>query len=776
MVSLRFVVMRVLSQRWLLSAWEAFYYSFPMQLFLLHFQKNQLLLAVWLFLALCFLQLIGNSLGIPYLFLNPEYLDRTNFWSFFLLGSAFGVFTAVYQMTCYILYSNRFAFLGLLQRPFLKFSVNNSLLPIIFHTLFFVRISRFQSQSGATHLLLSNVVGYLLGLFVLLLLMYTYLHFTHVDIPNYFTKGVDRRLRRLRVGRGQAMRRLEEARLRKYSLRAFLDEKLRIHFLSRKPSHYDKQKAIEIFNQNHFNALFLGLLLVLSLVLSGVFRESPYVQLPAAASLLLLFSILLLLLGAMSYWFRGWSLLIFVLLVLGLDFLVSHKHLHTWHHASGLSYDSLLVEYTEKRVRDFSTQSRQIADRDSTRRILERWRRYYPSDSPPKLVIVAASGGGLRAMLWTMRSLQAADSLLEGELMKHTVLITGASGGMISAAYYRELYLQQQYKKTSLPLWDDSYLQACAKDLLNPVVFSLLVNDIFFQPYRFTYQNREYVYDRGRAFEERISANSAHILNKSLQQYRSEERSARIPMLLLSATLVNDGRRLYISPQGVSYMTRSRFAPEQPLAPGEQSRILGIDFVPFFSSCNSSRLSFLSALRMNATFPYILPLVQLPSNPPIHVMDAGIFDNYGVVDALKFVQVFQDWLQLNTSGVILLAIRDHHTGHRVFSMDKLSLLQKITAPAEGIYINFANMQDLRNHSSLTQVQQALKVPFHSLQLTYAPDSAGYEDPHKASLSWHLTHNEKTSIINNIQKAHNSVVLERLQQLLSPQQKAQPIRP
>ncbi|MFX9696161.1 hypothetical protein ABTP07_19910, partial [Acinetobacter baumannii] len=40
-----------------------------------------------------------------------------------------------------------------------------------------------------------------------------------------------------------------------------------------------------------------------------------------------------------------------------------------------------------------------------------------------------------------------------------------------------------------------------------------------------------------------------------------------------------------------------------------------IDFCSFFRQQKSDQISSLSALRMNATFPYVLPNVWLPSNP-----------------------------------------------------------------------------------------------------------------------------------------------------------------
>ncbi|WP_373397322.1 hypothetical protein V8V91_22580 [Algoriphagus halophilus] len=61
---------------------------------------------------------------------------------------------------------------------------------------------------------------------------------------------------------------------------------------------------------------------------------------------------------------------------------------------------------------------------------------------------------------------------------------------------------------------------------------------------------------------------------------------------------------------------------------------------------------------MSATFPFITPNVQLPSIPEMETMDTGLSDNFGVQDALRFIYVFQKWISENTSGVVLITIRD----------------------------------------------------------------------------------------------------------------------
>ncbi len=77
-----------------------------------------------------------------------------------------------------------------------------------------------------------------------------------------------------------------------------------------------------------------------------------------------------------------------------------------------------------------------------------------------------------------------------------------------------------------------------------------------------------------------------------------------------------------------------------------------VDYQALFTKQDPLNLRMLTALRMNATFPYVLPNVWLPSEPVIDVMDAGIRDNYGQETALRFIQVFQQWIRENTAGVV----------------------------------------------------------------------------------------------------------------------------
>jgi hypothetical protein len=54
----------------------------------------------------------------------------------------------------------------------------------------------------------------------------------------------------------------------------------------------------------------------------------------------------------------------------------------------------------------------------------------------------------LKATYWTFHLLQELERQTGGKFFDHTFLMTGASGGMLGAAYFRELYLRdKQHEK-----------------------------------------------------------------------------------------------------------------------------------------------------------------------------------------------------------------------------------------------------------------------------------------------------------------------------------------
>jgi hypothetical protein len=115
------------------------FYSLPLQLLFLHFRKYQILLLFWLVLFAAVGGVVMKSFGAEALFLSPEYLGDVNALSTAIMGTAIGVFIMCWNITTFILFSRHFTFLAATQYPFLKYCINNSVIPAAFLLFFLIK-------------------------------------------------------------------------------------------------------------------------------------------------------------------------------------------------------------------------------------------------------------------------------------------------------------------------------------------------------------------------------------------------------------------------------------------------------------------------------------------------------------------------------------------------------------------------------------------------------------------------------------------------------------
>jgi hypothetical protein len=357
-----------------------------------------------------------------------------------------------------------------------------------------------------------------------------------------------------------------------------------------------------------------------------------------------------------------------------------------------------------------------------------------------------------------MNVLQRYDSLTNGKLLKHTMLMTGASGGMMGATYFRELYLREQTGKLNGPdIYDSLYCDRISRDLLNSVFSSFAVND-FITPFRHFYigKNR-YAKDRGYAFEMQLNINTDNMLNKTVSDYREAEFTAKIPMMIWCATINADGRRLFISPQPVSYLCAADYQyPTRSIRD-----IDGVDFGQFFNLQHADHLRVTSAIRMSATFPYVLPNVFLPSNPIVDVMDAGIRDNFGQETSLRFLYTFREWINENTSGVVFMQIRDTRKNDVSPIKQKKDLGDLIFEPLFSMQAHWMSMQDFHQDHLINYMEGYFPGKFKRLIFQYVPQQA----EKAAALSLHLTPREKQDIARGLENPGNIQAFQLLQQSL-----------
>jgi hypothetical protein len=701
----------------------------------------------------------GRKFGIQYLFLEPEYLDSVSFVSFFILGLAFGGFFMSWNLTTYLLSAHFFPFLASLSRPFTKFCLNNIVLPFSFFVFFIGYIVWFQRfyETWTMDVVFLNCFGLLTGFCCLVLLYFLYFHYTNRDISYYTYRAQQPPNLAKNIAPGRRNVDIEYIKMdnNRWKVRTYLNESFRPRYI-RSVAHYDSSLLMSIFKQNHLNALIIQLVSMIILLALGYLIDNPFFQIPSSASVFIMISIITALIGAVTYWFNEWRITVIILLLIGVNYFTRFDIFHHKNKAYGMDYNVEPAEYSYEKLQSICFSDQVTEDKNQNTNILNNWKRNLNSVEKPKMVILSVSGGGLKSAIWTMQVIQTADSLLNGQLLDHTVLITGASGGMLGAAYLRELSLRQKLGE-EINIYDKQYQNNISRDLLNPITFAIVSNDLFLPWTKFNIGDQVYFKDRGYVFEHHLSDHTEHYLDRTIEDYQSYEADATIPILYLTPSIVNDGRRLIISSQGASFMMLPPVGLER-----ENSVVVdAVDFQWLFKEQGAANLNFLTALRMNATYPYILPSVNMPSEPRIQVVDAGFRDNYGILSATRFIQVFKDWIVENTSGVIILQISSSDKTDEISGNDSKGVIEGFFDPL-GIAGKVLTLQEFEHDNSIGFIFDLLgKDQFDIIRFFYRPTDKNIE----ASVSFHITEREKQDILNAINLEENQENLQNLKDIL-----------
>ena len=345
-----------------------------------------------------------------------------------------------------------------------------------------------------------------------------------------------------------------------------------------------------------------------------------------------------------------------------------------------------------------------VADLDA----LEKWkqfslvdpdRRDVDSSGRPKLVLVAASGGAARSAYWTAVVLDRLEQELGSSFGHRVRVVCGASGGMLGAACYVDYRRAVAEKKekggcdparpeepaiwteerggaaapkegrepyTLLPAWITVGLP---KSSLERLSRGIALAEIWKSAWPVTVHK-----DRGVVLEQDWGR-----LRYPLRCLAPLEAEGKVPSLIFSPMIVEDGRRLLISNLELGRDTSGRgwanspiieaagrpinldeFGPDVRNDGTEHRRfsLSSLEYFRLFPTPAHRDLMVSTAVRMSASFPFVSPAVNLPTDPPRRVVDAGYYDNYGVQVATSWIRRNQGWLVKNTSGVLLVQIRD----------------------------------------------------------------------------------------------------------------------
>lgn len=731
-------------------------YSLPIQLAATQLRSYKFLLLFWVITLGIVFDFIGGSFGVSYLLLEPEYLGKENFWSSYLVGSALGIFMFAYMITIYINESYRFHFIARMNNPFILFVHNNFLLPSLFLILYIYRFITFHAQNEGylSWSTIDKTAGLLLGM-LLFFLFLGLTFFTRRSIFSRVGKKLQEEITKTRPRRsnwiilGKARESYREA----VRTDSFLDFPFHLNKVP-EVAPMKVRSLVTILRAHHGKLLVFQISTFLLLATLGLLEENPFFQIPTGASVLLVFATTMMAVGAITFWFRKVGFFMFFIVGL-LIFAYNQFHfMHDHHHAVGMNYQTEPAEYSQARI-DSLVDAKASLDRQNTLNLLNQWHSLQQTKpgEKPRAILVSASGGGLRSAYWTLRVLQHADSLVGGKLAPDIRLMTGASGGMFGLTYFRELYMRE-IQGEELDRFSPVYLQNISKDLLNRIGFRYFT-DFFLPNLKLRIDNKEYDKETGYAFDQQMKSNMPEFSQRTIGDYYEWEQSGKIPQLIITPTVLNQGKKLYISSSPISYM-----ASPGKITSFYQTKSRGIEFNSFFEGQDPKDLQIVTALRMNATFPYILPLVELPSEPIMTVLDAGAMDNYGSEASVRFLYEFKDWFLENVEEVIFLTIRDNVREDPISDLANRSIGSKLFSPVGGGYYSMNQSRDMTNEDLIKYVKAWYPGQIEVFSFEYPRELS----ENAASLSFHLTSREKQNIFESVSTSSNQQGFKRLMEI------------
>jgi hypothetical protein len=277
-----------------------------------------------------------------------------------------------------------------------------------------------------------------------------------------------------------------------------------------------------------------------------------------------------------------------------------------------------------------------------------------PTDHPQPLIVIAATGGGIHAALWTSSVLAELERQTDGEFHKHLLLFSSVSGGSVASysflrEYYRSRPFDQDFSLRTTTTARCSSLQAVAWGMAYPDALRI------FAPFVFSIFPKLQEFDRGWALEQAFRRNQIGVdcyrasglkpprsledqsqnneLDSMLTLSRlavnaapANDSNGSLPAFAMNSTVVETGDRFMFANYGVPNYPFNFFEDGNAAPPAE-------DFLSVFGripckqptvniNCSAmaelrnrqpyADLTLASAARLSAAFTYVSPATRIP--------------------------------------------------------------------------------------------------------------------------------------------------------------------
>jgi len=341
------------------------------------------------------------------------------------------------------------------------------------------------------------------------------------------------------------------------------------------------------------------------------------------------------------------------------------------------------------------------------------------------IVVVAASGGGITASLWTAVVLTSLQRTAGPELTRSIRLISAVSGGSVGTMYFLDRFGEAGHPPESEL---DRIVYAAGRPSLDSAAWGLAYPDLWRASFGFLL--RDPTRDRGWAMEQAWRKEMAHG-DATLGSWRRKLDEAKLPAVVFNATEVETGRQFLFT----------------PLSGGWRSR--------FFSQVyRGFDVPVATAARLSATFPWVSPITRAcvgrcgeEAIEDVHIADGGYFDNYGVVTVINWIRSLtpDQRTELERHKVLLVLIRAFPATRpgppdTSLSEEQQGWLYGTLGPILTMYNVRNAAQDDRNVTELSLLKQLLRS-----EVEDRLEVVEFELKTKSPLSWKLTKEEDEAI-------------------------------
>jgi hypothetical protein len=339
-----------------------------------------------------------------------------------------------------------------------------------------------------------------------------------------------------------------------------------------------------------------------------------------------------------------------------------------------------------------------------------------------KVIVVAASGGGIKAAAWTTRVLTGLEESNPHAFGDSVRLVSAVSGGSVGAMYFVSEYDEDGKGLPSDKTTLEKAIAQSEASSLDDIAWGLVYPD-FFRIFLPVFKHL----DRGRALEAALTRELPtlkHHLWSPLSDWREGVLEGRRPAVVFNATITESGERILLG------------TTDLPHADGRTS--LRDNEFPRFADLD---ISLVTAARLSASFPYVSPAARPDiSGPQIHVVDGGYTDNYGMATLLAWLDAGLWCPGKPVTSVLVIEIRASPPASEPPPLSWQGWPFQSYAP-------ISTMLDVRDIAQISRNEEQLDLlrRYASSRNVDIEDVVFEYPPENAPLSWHLSPRDKKEI-------------------------------